>query len=249
MSNRTLIQKIEQLSMNALPALETKQRDGWILRFANGYTKRANSIHPLYRSSEEVEVKMKACEQLYHDRELHVVYKITPTASPSHLDDYLDSMGYTYEGETSVQVLLLDDMGEKPEAHVVMNDQLNDKWLDHYCHFNRVSIADQLTLKNMLEKIVPQTCYMLLTDEKGNVCSCGLGVLEGEYIGLFDIVTNEQVRKQGYGTKLIKSLLHWGKKHGACYAYLQVVLENVPALKLYSKLGFKEVYMYWYRVK
>jgi ribosomal protein S18 acetylase RimI-like enzyme len=44
-------------------------------------------------------------------------------------------------------------------------------------------------------------------------------------------------------------MLSIGKARGAKYAYLQVQLDNKPALKLYSDIGFKEIYRYWYRVK
>jgi len=45
-----MIQRIEELSMNALPALSTVFLNGWILRFSNGYTRRANSVNPIYPS-------------------------------------------------------------------------------------------------------------------------------------------------------------------------------------------------------
>ncbi|WP_088090854.1 GNAT family N-acetyltransferase [Bacillus sp. OV166] len=71
-------------------------------------------------------------------------------------------------------------------------------------------------------------------------------------MGLFDIVTHEKYRNKGYGAKLIRYLIYliqWGKENGAKNAYLQVELNNIPALNLYYKLGFKEQYRYWYRVK
>jgi hypothetical protein len=43
-----MIRFIEELSLSALPALETVFLDGWVLRFSNDYTRRANSINPLY---------------------------------------------------------------------------------------------------------------------------------------------------------------------------------------------------------
>ena len=42
------ILQIEELSINAFPAILTELYDGWILRYSNGYTYRGNSVNPLY---------------------------------------------------------------------------------------------------------------------------------------------------------------------------------------------------------
>jgi ribosomal protein S18 acetylase RimI-like enzyme len=81
------------------------------------------------------------------------------------------------------------------------------------------------------------------------VLACGLGVLQSGYIGLFDIVTDEALRGRGYGRQVVESILAWGKQNGAQMAYLQVMLNNPPALHLYEKTGFVEKYQYWYRIK
>jgi ribosomal protein S18 acetylase RimI-like enzyme len=68
-------------------------------------------------------------------------------------------------------------------------------------------------------------------------------------VGLFDIVTAAPFRRRGLGTQLILHLLQWGKTNGARRAYLQVMCNNDPALRLYTGLGFREIYQYWYRVR
>jgi hypothetical protein len=51
--------------MNALPAIQTNVYDGWILRFAAGYTKRTNSINPIYSSNVDLNSKIENAEQMW----------------------------------------------------------------------------------------------------------------------------------------------------------------------------------------
>jgi hypothetical protein len=45
--------------------LQTVLYDGWLLNFANGYTRRANSVQTLYPSTLDLEEKIDYCEALY----------------------------------------------------------------------------------------------------------------------------------------------------------------------------------------
>lgn len=60
-----MIQKIEELSLNAWPSLQTIVYDGWILRFAEGYTRRSNSINPIYLSTISIEDKIHKCSVFF----------------------------------------------------------------------------------------------------------------------------------------------------------------------------------------
>ena len=72
--------------MNAWPSLQTNLQDGWVLRFSEGYTKRANSINPIYSSTIEIKEKIDNCESTYSAKNLPIVYKITETCYLKNLD-------------------------------------------------------------------------------------------------------------------------------------------------------------------
>jgi N-acetylglutamate synthase len=55
--NNTLeeqIKTVEEISLNAWHPLEQILYDGWILRFAEGYIKRANLVNPVYLSTQNI---------------------------------------------------------------------------------------------------------------------------------------------------------------------------------------------------
>lgn len=61
-----MYKNLEEYSLNAWPALQSFVYDGWLLRFAAGYTKRSNSINPIYKGeSKKVLDKIKYCESIY----------------------------------------------------------------------------------------------------------------------------------------------------------------------------------------
>ena len=173
---------------------------------------------------------------------------MTQAVYPKTLDSTLEGRGYTAIDHTSVQLLSLSVL-RQPLIHTVkVDDKLNDEWLNQFCVLNSQDESNKSTLKQMLSLILPRTCFILLHDNNA-VVACGLGVLERGYLGIFDIVVDSRYRNLGFGEQLMLNLLNWGKENGAESAYLQVMLNNAPALRLYSKLGFCEKYRYWYRLK
>lgn len=243
-----LIRNVEELSLNAWPALQTMVYDGWLIRLANGYTKRANSVNPIYHSNDDLENKIQYCENIFKTQNLTPVYKMAPEVNPENLDAVLEFKGYAAIDYTSVQILEL-SVARQPSIHTVkLDERLNDTWLNQFCRLSNHNEPDRATMKRVLSLIIPKTCFISLYEHE-TVVACGLGVLERGYLGIFDIVTDLHYRNRGFGEQLMLNLLKWGKENGAKYSYLQVMLNNVHALRLYSKLGFQEIYRYWYRVK
>src|SRR5262245_10648116 len=90
----TTVRLFEELSLNSWPSLQTFCYDGWLLRFANGYTRRANSVSAIYTSTKETLEKIAFCEQTYATRGLNTVFKLTAAAEPGDLDALLADQGY-----------------------------------------------------------------------------------------------------------------------------------------------------------
>jgi ribosomal protein S18 acetylase RimI-like enzyme len=243
-----MIRTIEELSLNAWPSVHTLLLGGWVLRFAGGYTRRANSVIPLYPVEGDVGEQIAACEALYHAQGLPVIFKMTSACTPPDLDDRLAARGYAFDAHTSVQVLGLKDRDLSVPANLDLSPQAEGDW---QAAFNRMHhLAGETAQKHgrILAQILPQTAYAALA-ANGQIAACGLGVLQDGYLGLFDVITDEGQRRRGYARQLMEGLLAWGQQQGAHTAYLQVMLNNPPALALYTGLGFREAYRYWYRVK
>lgn len=244
---------LEQVSFNALPALHTLLVDGWIIRLAKGYTRRANSVNSIFKpTKQDIYSQIEACEAIYASQGQDTIFKMTTGVQPSHLDSILDECGYAPARDyTLVQTCDLGQFkanGAVPEVSVHLSEIPSATWFDAYCTLNNLPEQHHPTMWAILQQIIPTAGYIYL-ERAGNIVAVGLGVCEGDWVGLFDIVVSENQRQQGLGTILMEQLLHWGHKHDAQKAYLQVVGTNEPAQKLYLKLGFSTVYAYWYRRK
>lgn len=140
-------------------------------------------------------------------------------------------------------------VSEPVDVQIRFDDVFHERWFEHVCRFNMVDECYTDVFRQLLLRIEARVCYALVVDENETILSCGLGVLDDGYFGLYDIVTNPDYRNCGLGRKLVHGLLQWGQTQGAHTAYLQVVKDNAPARHLYEKIGFEEAYTYWYRIK
>ncbi len=248
-----MIQTLEQLSLNAVPSQKTLLYDGWVVRLSDGITKRANSINPLFDSQKlTLEEKINFCENLYQQHNLPTIYKLTKQAYPKNIDKILSDKGYLLIDKTSVQTydLTKEINLVEPFQNITINFQpnFNELWLDNFLQFNQYSTAKKQGFANILKSIALPTIFISIQHNDKQI-ACGVGVLEGGFIGLFDLAVASQYRGQGYGRLLVEQLLNYGKAQNCHTAYLQVVQDNNIARNLYQNIGFVEQYQYWYRIK
>jgi ribosomal protein S18 acetylase RimI-like enzyme len=240
--------KIEELSMNAWPSIQTVLYDGWIIRMANGYTKRANSINPIYAYKNNLEEKIKYCEAIYQSKGLPVVYKLIECDEHDGIDKELEKLHYEQQDITSVQTCNTLNVLNGTIKGIVVGNSFDNTWIDGFVECANIKQEHIATIKTMLKNIVGNK-IVAYKEINGEPIGFGYGVLENNIVGIFDIIIRENKRGNGYGEELVKSLLSRAKTEGATMAYLQVVNENTIAKNLYAKLGFTEKYKYWYRIK
>ena len=152
--------------------------DGWVLRFNEGYTRRANSIHPLYETFRPLNEKLDQAEAVYQAKGMPVIFKVTAASIPSELDLVLDDRGYSNGPRVSVQSL---DLRATPPTDLSIDDafefspRITPDWFDLYMRFNPAAQGHEEKLRRMLPAIAAETCFGIVRDN-GQVVSCGLGV-------------------------------------------------------------------------
>jgi GNAT superfamily N-acetyltransferase len=243
-----MITGIEEISMNFWPAFQTVLLDGWVLRFAEGATKRSNSVNPVYPSSFDTQEKIEICEKMYSERNLKTVFKMTEKVHPPDLDHMLEARGYEKNTVTSVQTLPVAAFEAEPCGIRYISEKLNPEMADCFVCFGGIEPSLRQAYKKILESIIFKRCFLTINMKDEPVC-CGLGVLEDEYLGIFDVAASPDYRGWGFGRLAMEGILEWGRENGAETAFLQVIADNTPAIKLYQRMGFTEIYKYWYRIK
>lgn len=244
-----MIKLYEDLSINTWPSLNDYQYDGWLLRTSSGFTKRTNSVNCLSNSCINLNTKIKFCEDFYNSLDIIPTFKILNERNFLELDTKLESLLYSKLDETSVRILDLKDYKCVSCSNIETTFSFTDKWITEYKKSANINDdKNSLLLSKMLNKIIFKTIYASYIID-GETIGIGYAVIDNGYIGLFHIYVFKKYRGKGYGTEIINTLINKGMEFGGTHSYLQVLTSNNIATNLYMKLGFKEVYKYWYRRK
>lgn len=234
---------LEEIGANGHVALNVIQYDGWLLRFSNGYTSRANSVCVLYPSTRPVEEKITYCEKCYARQGLPTIFKVTDL--DKELSDLLARRGYEIVSPTDVMEVAAWD-AEK--THCEFSSE-PEEWLPRYFAFeNMTDETKKKTFQKMLSRVMIDASYGILYYE-GEPVACASIAVEHGYALLHNVIVTSAMRGKGLGEKLCRAMIAKAKEMGADHVFLQVVQSNQVAMNLYKKLGFQKDYTYWYMKK
>jgi GNAT superfamily N-acetyltransferase len=242
--SRTVLE-LEELALNAWPARSVLVRDGWLLRLAGGYTKRANSVHMLQAGHESLADKIAWAESRYAADGQPAIFRLTPLA-PDGIEERLAERGYDIVEPSLVQVTRVDPSWRRHDD-VVMTGLPDPDWTDAYACAAGLAPGHRAARHGILAAVAPPAILAHI-ERHGRPVAFGMAVVERGHVGFFDMLTSPDLRRQGLGRRIMESLFAWARDAGATTGTLQVVEDNAPARALYASFGFRSVYGYRYRV-
>ena len=244
------IRIIEELSMNAWPSYKIELYDKWLIRFSHQYTYRTNCVEQIGLSEIDINTKIDYCEQIYSDYGTPCNFKINPIISED-FDPLLESRGYDIKHVTEVMTMSLAGFSIQPDPSVKVNisDTITDDWISGLFNINGTTNSLHKRIVPNMFKAIPKKTIVASVTKDGRLVASGLGILDRDALGIYAIYTDELYRGRGFAKAICTTIINRGIKLGAHYSYLQVVEGNIPAVNLYSSLGFKYDYTYWFRSK
>ena len=243
----SLRERIDDAARACWPAFKEQWWEGWLLRFADGYSRRSNSVYPLASAPGELQARVAACEEIFRGEGFTPTFRMTGFQGPAGLDALLAQRHYERIAPTFVLHRRLTDWSPPPIARLMIDEEPIEEWSAAFAALSEMS-SNRAATHRAIAAGAPSPRYPAVGRREGRTVACGLSVLTDGFCGIFDVVTAPAERRQGYGSALMLALLSWAQAQGAPDAFLQVVESNRPALRLYEKLGFAVCYEYWYRV-
>ncbi|MEL6968386.1 MAG: GNAT family N-acetyltransferase, partial [Pseudomonadota bacterium] len=224
------------------------QFDGtWAMRLCAGHpAKRLNSVNPLDPADMySIEARTLRVQRKFEAFGRPLVFRHSPLA-PAALDKLFDNQGWRRFDETRVMRLNL-QAGARIDG--VMQLPLKDtrRWIEQSIAMGGFGATERAGMAELIGLSQGKVGLFLLEEDDGTPLAACMAVKFGEFLGLFEVVSNPAHRGQGYGRRIVESALLWGFKQGARTAWLQVVADNQAACGLYQSLGFEDVYRYHYR--
>jgi GNAT superfamily N-acetyltransferase len=248
--------ELERMIVDAWPAAESDDLDGWLLRASGGPTHRGNSIATLEaRGSATLDDRIEQAEGWYCARGRTVMFQVGPCASPAGLDSALAARGYVVEGAARFAAAptsrVLERTAREPSAWggaVRVESSPSQAWLDINASASRFAAAFDVFL-GFVARLGPRCRFVSVHAEPGRAAAAGLGIISGSSLGVYAMLTAPPFRRQGAARAALHALAQTALEGGLPEVYLLFDQSNAAAHALYAESGFTKVYDYHYRSK
>jgi GNAT superfamily N-acetyltransferase len=240
------VSEIEEAGLGAWPGIHTARDGQWVMRAANGYTNRANSVQSLDPNDDgDVAARLERIGQWYDERGLPVICRVTPLAGPALLDK-LDKEWIAY-GHSHVMAMDLEARSFVTDENAALVAVNSPEWLGAQHRLQGYDGATVQRLRQIVERFETPATGITLRDADATPLAAAYMVVVDGLVFPGNVVTDAAQRGKGYGRRLMQSGFAWAREAGARRAVVQVAADNPPAIALYTGLGYAHQYDYHYR--
>ena len=98
--------------------------------------------------------------------------------------------------------------------------------------------------------VIPQKRFIIAYYEQ-KIVGTLMGILDPHgFLYIADVLVEPKFERKKIATSMFFKIINeWAIPNGVKTIWLQVEIENIKALNLYTKLGFKKAYSYYYLKK
>lgn len=234
------------LAHRTWPCREEESYGDWVLRAADGYSRRANSALAIGDPPEGIQAALDHVQTWFRSRELEPCLKITPLATPS-LAEALDARGWTVK-TPSVVLRRTSEHAVEPTRTVDVSwtSAVADEWFEPLVTWDE-ELPEQGAHHRALLERMPHPRFAVLRDD-GHVAGAVVASVDGDQAHIYDLVVDPLLRGKGTGSAFFGQILSDLFLDGIAAVTLQVLETNEVARRLYQRTGFVEVHRYHYRV-
>ena len=255
MFDEDAIRDLEGRAADGWPPFSQGLLEGWRLRFSEGVSRRANSVLALEESGpSSLAARVDAAEKFYRQRGLPCRFQISGGVQPRGLDAALERRGYEIEARTLVMtapaatVLENMDRAPAPRFPVRLFSHSTPAWFRVYGE--GLPEGRERGHRCKLAEGLPSPRAYAVLDAGAEPASCGAAVLSDDWALILCMATRKGFRRRGHAGRILAALAHWAGEAGRDrQLFLQVEVENQPAMALYHLAGFQAAHTYYYRTQ
>ncbi|MGV3652376.1 MAG: GNAT family N-acetyltransferase [Devosia sp.] len=239
------IAAIDAAGLVLWPALETVDAGIWHCRFAEGFTRRANSISIAGEAPlSPLATGLAEAVALYGARGIAPAFRATPLTPPGVIA-LLSASGWTEAETVAVMAMSLLAPLAAPRADITRHDPRDKNFQAAQAKLCGYTARQADTLSRMLARL-PGPAAGLLIRIASEPLGTALVALDRDIAYVFSVAVAPEARGRGLGRALMQGALAFAADKGATTCALQVVPENHVARGLYFGLGFADLYSYTY---
>jgi ribosomal protein S18 acetylase RimI-like enzyme len=260
---RVAIDDLERIAARTWPAPRTEPLGGWLLRYAEGWTGRANTALVTGDPGTDLRTAVDRVTAWYRALDRRPAVQL-PLPAAADVDAYLDAEGWPADPTVHVMTAGLAEVTAAGKNEPEGGKEAMAAWPG--LEITHEPAKDWLEMAGARKGNLPAAARAILTGpevrafveirqttepgqpgQPGSLIAIGRGAICDGWLGITLVEVVPGMRRRGLARTVLGALVDWAAEHGASDAFLQVEERNEAARALYRGAGFRLHHTYRYR--